>query len=645
MNSVYGDTANLKANHVRQLQKLGQRSASPDHIIAPTLARDLLELSHELGRRLGLFVDRRGRVSRVILGDAHSIELPEFERVRGAVGRLRGIRLVVTHLVPEGLDREELADLSKLRLDLLAAVHRGPAGVSVDIAALAPGGKNAAQAFRTRTWTRTPLAVLARQADALEPDDESDATLPVPLVPFLRDLQAELEAATDRAREEVVGTKAMALMVHDGGRHTDARKAELRELCRTAGIALMELVEQRRPHPDPRTFFGSGKLRDVLVRALEQDVEVLICDPELSASQARTIAQQTDLKVIDRTMLILDIFAEHARSSDGKLQVELAQLRYNLPKMVGKGTMMSRLMGGVGGRGPGETKLEVDRRRARARIADLERRLKKMQQHRDQQRARRRRSQVPVVAIVGYTNAGKSTLLNTVTGSEVDAENKLFATLDPTVRRIRFPRDREIVLLDTVGFIRELPPALRQAFSATLEEVADADLLLHVVDVTDPDRDQHIDTVQTILGDLGAGGLARFIVYNKVDALTGPRPIPGDDVSPRGLPNAPTFFVSARDRTTVRSLMRAIEQHLWESGRVDEPPITEVPQAEDQAEDHSEERSDPDDDDAVLAELEALEALEASEADATVSQPATTSDDDDAEPSADGDDDTTEQTA
>ena len=585
MTSVYGDTASLKPSHVRLLHNLGQRSGAPDHIISPTLARDVLDLSHELGRRVGLFIDRRGRISRVILGDAHSVQLPEFERVRGAIGRLRGIRLVVTHLVPEGLDREELADLSKLRLDMLASIHRGAAGVSVDIAALAPGAKDSTQTFRSRTWARTPLAVLARQADQAEPD--GDATLPVPLVPFLRDLEAELATATDRAREESVGTRAMALMVHDGGPDTDARKAELTELCSTAGIALVELVEQRRPHPDPRTFFGSGKLRDVLVRALEQDAEVLICDPELSASQARTISEQTDLKVIDRTMLILGIFAKHARSSDGKLQVELAQLRYNLPKMVGKGTMMSRLMGGVGGRGPGETKLEVDRRRARSRVADLERRLKKMQKHRAQQRSRRQRSHVPVVAIVGYTNAGKSTLLNTVTGSEVDAENKLFATLDPTVRRIRFPRDREIVLLDTVGFIRKLPPALRQAFSATLEEVASADLLLQVVDVTDTDRRQQMDTVQTILGDLGAGGVPRFLVYNKLDALDGPLPqteTRQQGETPRGLSPARTFHISARDRATVRPLMRAIEQHLWERGRVDEAPITpieELPPAED----------------------------------------------------------------
>ncbi len=565
MTRVHGDTANLKASHARQLQRLGARSMVPGHVVGPVLARDLLDLAHEIGRRIGLFVDRRGRVSQVILGDAHSLELPEFNRVRGVGGRLRGIRLIITHLVPEPLDREELADLAKLRLDLVAAIHRGPAGISVDLASLTPPPPDVRDAFRTRTWARTPLAVLARAADQ-EPD--ADASLPVPLVPYLRELESELEASTARARAEVTGTRAMVLMVHDGGPTVTARKAEIRELCRTAGVGLVELVEQRRRQPDPRTLLGAGKLRQVLVRALEQDVELLICDPELSASQARTIAAQTDLKVIDRTMLILDIFANHARSSDGKLQVELAQLKYLLPKMVGKGTMMSRLMGGVGGRGPGETKLEIDRRRAKDRIADLERRLRQLRKQRDQQRARRRRSRVPVAAIVGYTNAGKSTLLNTVTGSTVDAENKLFATLDPTVRRIRFPMDREIVLLDTVGFIRELPPALQQAFSATLEEIADADLLLHVVDITDPDREHQVATVDAIVGELGAGRVPRFVVFNKCDALA--QEPSGPQVS-RLTGGDRSFFVSALDKRTTRGLMEAIESHLWARGRVERP--------------------------------------------------------------------------
>ena len=567
---LYGDTSSLKASHVRQLQNLAKRSVPAWSVISGPLARDVLELSRELNRRIGLFIDRRGRVVRVILGDAHSLEVPEFDRVRGVAGRLRGIRLVTTHLVPDALDREELADLAKLRLDLLAAVHQGAAGVGIDLAALAPPAPGEHEAFKTSLWPRVPLGVLARELD--EPQGDV-STLPIPFGQFIREREAELVASTAAARAETKGVRAMALMVHSGGRHVDARKSELRELCRTAGVALIDLAEQRRPHPDPRTFMGSGKLREVLVRALEQDVEVLICDPELSASQARTIAAQTDLRVIDRTMLILDIFAKHASSSDGKLQVELAQLRYNLPKMVGKGTMMSRLAGGIGGQGPGETKLEIDRRRANERINDLERRLKKLRKQRDQKRSRRVKHNVPVVAIVGYTNAGKSTLLNTVTGSQVDAENKLFATLDPTVRRIRFPREREIVLLDTVGFIRDLPPALMQAFSATLEEVGEADLLLHVVDATDPNQEQHIATVEAILSELDAATIPRFIVYNKCDQLLEERQRQLEEHRrATRLEITRSFFVSALDKRTTRDLMRSIEQFFWTTGRVDAPP-------------------------------------------------------------------------
>lgn len=563
---VHGDTSNLKPSQARALARIGDRRVPADAVISATLARDLLALSHELNRRIGLFLDRRGRISRVILGDAHSLELPEFERVRGADGRLRGVRLVSTHLVSDALDREELADLAKLRLDLIAAVHDSPGGMQVDLACLRPGGEDG-HGFRLRTFDRAPLALLSPDAGGRNREAHPRPDLPTDFSRFIRELEDELVAATARTKAAGVGTRAMILQVHTDAMNRqggiEARQAELRELCRTAGVQLVDVVTQRRRFPDPRTFLGSGKLRSVLITALEQDVELLICDPELSASQARVIADQTDLRVIDRTMLILDIFAQHARSSDGKLQVELAQLRYRLPKMIGKGTMMSRLAGGIGGRGPGETKLEVDRRRAQRRIGELEKRLVHLQRQRDQRRARRRRSEIPVVAIVGYTNAGKSTLLNTVTESDVRAENKLFATLDPTVRRVRFPDEREVVMLDTVGFIRELPPALMQAFSATLEEVAEADLLLHVVDATDPDNDQQIATVEAILDELGAGGVERFMVFNKCDLL------PEDKrLSPEELPER-TYQVSALDRRSTRALMEAVEEHLWMRGRVE----------------------------------------------------------------------------
>ncbi len=561
---LHGETANLKASQSKALHRLGRRQIPPDRVVSAVLARDLLDLSHALNRQIGLFVDRRGRVESVILGDAHSVALPEFQRVRGQGGRLRGVRLILTHLVPDPLTREELADLAKLRLDLVAAIHRGPAGVLVDLGSLTPPKPGSSDIFSVRTWPRVPLGVLHREDDELvapSPDLPSDFTS------FIRTLEANLVAATSQARAERAGTRAMALMVHRGGPDDSAREQELRELCRTAGIHLVDITVQRRPAPDPRTFYGQGKLRDVLVRALEQDVELLICDPDLTPSQTREISDLTDLKVIDRTTLILDIFAQHATSADGKLQVELAQLRYMLPRMVGHGTAMSRLAGGIGGRGPGETKLEIDRRRAKERIHDLERRLKELKQRRDQRRSLRRRTGVPVVAIVGYTNAGKSSLLNTVTQSDVLAESKLFATLDPTVRRIRFPKDYEVVLLDTVGFIRDLPPALLQAFSATLEEVADADLLLVVVDAADSDREQHQTTVDAILGELGAGAVPRLLVFNKVDLLD-----PAELAERRAHAGKGTYFLSALDRRSTQELMHAIDERLWEQGVLERVP-------------------------------------------------------------------------
>jgi GTP-binding protein HflX len=301
---------------------------------------------------------------------------------------------------------------------------------------------------------------------------------------------------------------------------------------------------------------------------MQYDANLLIFDPDLTPGQAHSISDFTDLKVIDRTMLILDIFAQRARSRDAKLQVELAQLRYRLPRLQEQNTMMSRLVGGIGGRGPGETKLELSRRRARERIHRLEQEIDRYGRQRGERRAERTRRNLPVVGIVGYTNAGKSTLLNTLTGSEVLAEDKLFATLDPTTRRLRFPREREIIIADTVGFIRELPKDLAQAFRATLEELAEADLLVHVVDAADPDRDEHMAAVERILGDLGLAETPRLVVYNKVDLLTAEeRHLLASD--------ARIVTVSAREAITTRPLLATIEDRLWRSGLVSRAELTD----------------------------------------------------------------------
>jgi GTP-binding protein HflX len=344
-----------------------------------------------------------------------------------------------------------------------------------------------------------------------------------------------------------------------GSQNNNSRVHELRELCRTAGIQVVDVAVQRRPEADPRYLIGRGKLEDVLVRAMQYDASVLIFDPDLSPGQAHAIASFTDLKVIDRTILILDIFAQRARSRDAKLQVELAQLRYRLPRLQEENTMMSRLVGGIGGRGPGETKLEIGRRRARERLHRLEKDIEQTRRQRAGRRSARKDRGLPVVAIVGYTNAGKSTLLNALTGSEVLVEDKLFATLDPTTRRLRFPRERELILADTVGFIRDLPKDLAQAFHATLEELDDADLLLHVVDAADPDRDAHITAVEKILGELALAETPRLLVYNKTDRL----PPQEKSVLEAG---GRTLVISALDRPTILPLLAAMEHALWREG-------------------------------------------------------------------------------
>jgi GTP-binding protein HflX len=321
------------------------------------------------------------------------------------------------------------------------------------------------------------------------------------------------------------------------------------------------VVLQRRPEPDPKYLVGKGKLEDILIRAMQVDAAALIFDPELTPGQAHAIADFTDLKVLDRTMLILDIFAQRARSRDGKLQVELAQLKYRLPRLHEKNTMMSRLVGGIGGRGPGETKLEINRRRARERIHRLEQEIERFGRQRAERRSQRSQRGIPVVAIVGYTNAGKSTLLNTLTSSEVLAEDKLFATLDPTTRRLRFPREREVVIADTVGFIRDLPADLAQAFRATLEELREADLLLHLVDAADPDHEQQVAAVERILHDLGLGETTRLLVMNKVDLLP-------EEERARLLHDPRMVAVAGRNSDTTGPLLSAVQAALWREGHV-----------------------------------------------------------------------------
>lgn len=476
-----------------------------DRLSTPELTRSLCALSVSTGRQIGVLVDRTGRVTHALVGDANQLFIPDLGRMRAATGRFRGLRLIHTHLRNEPLTRDDLVDLTRLRLDLVAAICLLPSGQPgpVYYAHNVPGDPD-----RAELPYRSYGPVALHQLD-VNPGE------------LIRALEEEFAKV---ARTRAVGGKdGRAMLVHVcDKRHTrqaSASLAELRELARTAGVAVADEVLQVRERVDPKYVLGRGRLEQVVIRAMQLDVEVLIFDRNLSPGQAAAVAAMTDLKVLDRTQLILDVFAQRAQSRDGKLQVELAQMRYLLPRLGSRDDALSRLTGGIGGRGPGETKLEIGRRRARERVGRLQSQLKLSSRQRKQRRAGRNRRNVPTVAIVGYTNAGKSTLLNALTKSDVLAEDKLFATLDTRSRRLQLGPERHVVATDTVGFIRDLPEDLFAAFRATFEEAQDAQLLLHVVDGSDPRWDEQLRTTEELLVRLELERIPRILVFNKADQM------------------------------------------------------------------------------------------------------------------------------
>jgi GTP-binding protein HflX len=508
-------------------------------------ARELAAISHGIGRQVGLLIDRKGRPDMVIVGEPHAIYIPELARARLGSGRLRGLRLFHTHLHGQGLDQEDLTDMLFLRLDSVAAL-------TVDAMA-SPDRLHVAHLV-----PRTGEDAAAKPWDILPP------------IPFDRcevDFEAQTQALEDEfarlakpvaGSEEGVAGRAILIGVGSAPRlDLEASLEELEALAKTAGLSITGRVLQRVQQVNPRTIIGKGKLSELEIMALSTGASVLLFDGELTPAQMRNLADLTERKILDRTQLILDIFAQRATSRSGKLQVEMAQLKYTLPRLVGKNPAMSRLMGGIGGRGPGETKLEIDRRRIRERITRIKRELTELRRQRAQVRERRAKANLPIVSLVGYTNAGKSTLLNTLTESRVLAEDKLFATLDPTTRRLRFPREREIILTDTVGFIRHLPEELKEAFRATLEELEAADLLIHVADAGHPELDSQLEAVEDILRELALDEKPRLLVLNKWDSL---------DAEARtlvGNAHSGSIPASALDRTSLEPLVAAILERAF----------------------------------------------------------------------------------
>ncbi len=538
MKKIYGNLIGLKAGQVKHLENLSNHRVPPERIISPRLIGQMSELSHEIRRQVGLLINRSGKVVSVLVGDPNGILLPDTSEYKTPPGRLKGLRYIHTHLKDEKLSREDLTDLTLLRLDLIAAVTLTSAGLpfQVHVGSILPNPTD-----------KTPYQ--------LHPPEDPER-LDINCIELIRAIESEMSRIS-AAHEVASGVeKAILISVTALARHkAEASLEELKELARSCGIYVLDSVIQHRRQSDSRFLMGRGKVEELSIMAMQEGASLIIFDQELNPSQIRSITDTIDLKVIDRTQLILDIFAQRAQTREGKLQVEFAQLKYMLPRLVTKNTAMSRLTGGIGGRGPGETKLEINRRRIRDRITRIEKELKSVRKQRQLQKSRREKKGLPVISIIGYTNAGKSTLLNTLTKSDVLAENRLFATLDPSSKRMRFPRDTEVIITDTVGFIKDLPRELRVAFQATLEELESADLLIHVIDAANPDCRAHMESVDRILEDLSLNRISRLNVLNKQD-LTDPDTLAALIRETGGIP------VSARRADTIAPLIDAMEQMI-----------------------------------------------------------------------------------
>lgn len=544
MREIKGNIKGIRDSVIAELQKLYDMQ-SPQ-LVSQELAVKLADITEYINREISVYITRSGQIIEIAVGDNATVELPSFSGRRGA-GRLSGIRCIHTH--PGGNPYLSGVDISALKNNKYDAM--------VAIGVLSPDFTKSELTFGLITGIDSNENYTAECYGPYSIEDAEN----INFVNTVSTIERILDKQTGTASLQVMSERAILIGMewvrNDSLWTVDDSLEELKQLADTAGATVIKKFIQKRPKPDPAFFIGRGKVQELALYAQQENIDLCIFDDELSPAQQRNIESVMGIRILDRTALILDIFAQRARTNEGKLQVELAQLQYTLPRIMGKGLMLSRLGGGIGTRGPGETKLEVDRRRIRDRIAFIKDQIEKVKAVRSLHRSKRKKNNVFEVSLVGYTNAGKSTLLNTLTNSDIYAKDQLFATLDPTTRQLTLPNKQEIIITDTVGFIQRLPHQLIAAFRSTLEVVTEADLLVHVIDVSHELYKEQAAAVHEVLKEIGAETKPVITVYNKIDKL------PTDSkLADRLALEEDTVCISAAKKLNLESLQQMIESHL-----------------------------------------------------------------------------------
>lgn len=544
MREIKGNIKGIRDSVIAELQKLYDMQ-SPQ-LVSQELAVKLADITEYINREISVYITRSGQIIEIAVGDNATVELPSFSGRRGA-GRLSGIRCIHTH--PGGNPYLSGVDISALKNNKYDAM--------VAIGVVSPDFTKSELTFGLITGIDSNENYTAECYGPYSIEDAEN----INFVNTVSTIERILDKQTGTASLQVMSERAILIGMEWGRNDSlwtvDDSLEELKQLADTAGATVIKKFIQKRPKPDPAFFIGRGKVQELALYAQQENIDLCIFDDELSPAQQRNIESVMGIRILDRTALILDIFAQRARTNEGKLQVELAQLQYTLPRIMGKGLMLSRLGGGIGTRGPGETKLEVDRRRIRDRIAFIKDQIEKVKAVRSLHRSKRKKNNVFEVSLVGYTNAGKSTLLNTLTNSDIYAKDQLFATLDPTTRQLTLPNKQEIIITDTVGFIQRLPHQLIAAFRSTLEVVTEADLLVHVIDVSHELYKEQAAAVHEVLKEIGAETKPVITVYNKIDKLP-----PDSKLADRLALEEDTVCISAAKKLNLEALQQMIESHI-----------------------------------------------------------------------------------